>query len=181
MADELFDEPLPPPDNGEHLFDVEHTIDLFEQAGRQDDLVWALSTALCSLQECALSRRGDGRHLTCAQRSRLLAATERAYLAAWRSLPASYPREQISQGMRAAVDLVEHWARPRVLGRDNPLRDAIDLARCFRNDLHNMSLRIGLEARLLRRQKDQKTIEELFGADPVAPPAPPIAFVSQAA
>ena len=170
--DSFFDEPPPPgPEEQQHGYDVAHLRGLLDQAARGAELVWVLSTALCALQGCAMHK---GRvPLSEQERSTLLAALERAYRTAWVSLDHGYPRHLIVSGMQGAAQLIEFWARPpSTPGYDDPIRDAVDTTRCFRNDLHNMSLRIEMRDRAARREA-----AALFGAEHSVQP-PPIAFVS---
>jgi len=161
---DFFPEPPPPTD-----YDVEVVIGMFEQV-RVDNVAWALSGALHSLDIRCFKK--DVQPLGAEARIRVLTALERAYRVAWRHLPREYPRERLVAGMRGSAALVGHWSCRRKLTRMDYVHDARALARCLRNDCHNMSLIDEIDERAVQR--------ELFGADTGTDAMPAIAFLGAA-
>jgi len=165
--------------------DVEHTIGLFTQVASGPDFAWTLSTALCTLQSQSIDRQHPvPLRLPRGDRPRLIGAIERAYRVAWEAMPADYPRERITEGMRAAAELANCWASDRSRRKNDFVRDAVDRARCFRNDLHNMCLRQEIaeraQKRALERAASRLFVDGSGDGHGRHESPPPIAFVTVA-
>jgi hypothetical protein len=119
-----------------------------EQAARGDHTAWSLSNALESVDDHYRDTK-SGRVST-GQCDELLSSVVRAQLGAIKYLPESYSRQQIDAGMQALAGQVMLWGESPERSTQRTRYALADLdayARMFRNDLHNISLRMEIEDR----------------------------------
>ncbi|MCA9241596.1 MAG: hypothetical protein KDA37_15405 [Planctomycetales bacterium] len=125
-----------------------------------EDAAWSLSTALHSIDLRHAKRSSPA--LSGDEHDRVILALERAHQTARRDLLASYPRRNITIGITAVATMVHYWYDRS--GWGDEVADARDLARCFRNDMHNICLIELVRERALRR-RHVKPPADLFCAD----------------